>query len=58
MNKWGHTGIRQMIGEAVPPRFTTLHGKVLAALAEGRNVPETISQKDPRCLNALAKLRL
>ena len=34
MDGWGHTGVRQMIGEAVPPRFTMLHGRVLAALAE------------------------
>lgn len=52
----GHTGVRQMIGEAVPPRFTTLHGRVLAALAEGREVPETLSQQDERCRKALAKL--
>ena len=56
MDKWGHTGVRQMIGEAVPPRFTMLHGKVLAALAEGHEVPETLSQQDGRCQKALAKL--
>lgn len=56
MDGWGHTGVRQMIGEPVPPRFTMLHGSVLAALAEGREVPETLSQQDERCLKALAKL--
>ncbi len=56
MDKWGHTGVRQMIGEAVPPRFTMLHGKVLAALAESREVPEALSQQDGRCQKALAKL--
>ena len=56
MDEWGHTGVRQMIGEAVPPRFTMLHGKVLAALAAGQEVPETLSQQDARCQKALAKL--
>jgi len=56
MEKGGHTSIRQMIGEAVPPRFTMLHGRVLAALAEGRDVPEALSQEDRRCQKALAKL--
>ena len=56
MDKWGHTGVRQMIGEAVPPRFTMLHGMVLAALAEGREVPEALAQEDGRCQKALAKL--
>ena len=56
INTWGHTGVRQMIGEAVPPRFTMLHGRVLAALAQGCEVPETLSQQDGRCQKALAKL--
>lgn len=56
MDGWGHTGVRQMIGEAVPPRFTMLHGRVLAALAEGREMPESLSQQDERCRKALAKL--
>ena len=56
MDKWGHTSVRQMIGEAVPPLFTMLHGRVLAALAEGRDVPEALSQEDGRCQKALAKL--
>ena len=56
MDKWGHTGVRQMIGEAVPPLFTMLHGRVLAALAEGRDVPEALSEEDERCQKALAKL--
>jgi len=56
MDKWGPTGVRQMIGEAVPPLFTMLHGRVLAALAEGSDVPEALSQEDGRCRKALAKL--
>ena len=56
MDKWGPTGVRQMIGEAVPPRFTRLHGEVLAALAEGNEVPAALPQQDERCNKALAKL--
>ena len=58
MESWGHTGVRQMIGEAVPPRFTMLHGRVLAAFAEGREEPETLLQEDERCEKAMAKLGL
>ena len=56
LDKWGPTRVRQMIGEAVPPLFTMLHGRVLAALAEGRDVPEALSEEDERCQKALAKL--
>ncbi len=56
LEKWGHTGVRQMIGEAVPPRFTHLHGKVLAALASSREAPEILADDDPRCRAAVAKL--
>ncbi len=56
MDNWGPTGVRQMIGEAVPPLFTMLHGRVLAALAEGCDVPEAIPQEDGRCQKALVRL--
>lgn len=56
MEKYGHTPVRQMIGEAVPPRFTALHGQVLAALALGKELRDTLSQQDSRCLKAHAKL--
>ncbi len=29
LERWGHTNVRAMIGEAVPPLFTRLHGQVL-----------------------------
>lgn len=57
LDRYGHTGIRQMIGEAVPPRFTMLHGDVLAALAMGRELPAMLSRQDPRCLKAHARLQ-
>jgi DNA (cytosine-5)-methyltransferase 1 len=36
LKRWGHSNIRAMIGEAVPPLFTVLHGKVLLGLLKGR----------------------
>lgn len=35
LEQWGHTNVREMIGEAVPPLFTQKHGKVLHALLKG-----------------------
>ncbi len=56
MNNWGHTPVRQMIGEAVPPRFTELHGQVLAALYKGGELDMAIQQGDRRCALAHAQL--
>ncbi|MEM8557174.1 MAG: DNA cytosine methyltransferase [Bacteroidota bacterium] len=35
LKKWGHSNVREMIGEAVPPHFTGLHGEVLKAILDG-----------------------
>ena len=56
INAWGHTPVRQMIGEAVPPLFTELHGKALAAIHQGRDLSLAINSDDPRC--SRARLRL
>jgi DNA (cytosine-5)-methyltransferase 1 len=49
--------VREMIGEAVPPLFTELHGGVLASLLS-RSLPENPMQaKDSRQRRALARLR-
>lgn len=56
INIWGHTTVRKMIGEAVPPLFTELHGRVLAALHEGKDLPPTIDESDQHCVMARAKL--
>ena len=56
IQSWGLSRVRQMIGDAVPPRFTMLHGRVLAALAEGREPMVALPEDDPRCLKAHAKL--
>lgn len=41
MRQWGHTNVRAMIGEAVPPLFTQKHGRVLAQLL--RAVPPRVA---------------
>lgn len=35
LDRWGHTNVRAMIGEAVPPLFTQKHGRVLSQLLRG-----------------------
>ena len=53
---WGHTNVRAMIGEAVPPRFTHLHGLAVRGLLSGEWHVQPISAGDPRC--KIAKRRL
>jgi len=36
LDRWGSTFVRAIIGEAVPPRFTELHGRALIQLLLGR----------------------
>lgn len=55
---WGPTNVRDMIGEAVPPLFTRLHGVALMGVLTGRWHVAAISQVDPRCKLARSKLRL
>ena len=52
----GHTRIRDMIGEAVPPLFTEKHGKVLIALLECRIPRNLITGDDLRCKRAVSRL--
>lgn len=58
--KWGDhpklSRVRQMIGEAVPPRFTALHGGVLSEIARGAEECRALPQDDPRCVKAHMKL--
>ena len=44
----GHTSLRAMIGEAVPPQFTELHGRLLASMLDGRVPRRSMSTNDPR----------
>ena len=61
--EWGevlrqsHSGLmREMIGEAVPPRFTEAHGKVLADLLDDGRPPRLLLRADRRVSNAAQKL--
>ena len=53
----GIDSIREMIGEAVPPLFTELHGGVLAALLRGRLCGKAMMATDFRQKRAVARLR-
>jgi DNA (cytosine-5)-methyltransferase 1 len=57
LKKWGHTNIRDMIGEAVPPRFTELHGNVLIEILSRRLTMDLMAITDPRYRNASNKLK-
>lgn len=52
LQRWGHTTVRDMIGEAVPPLFTEKHGVVLLALLEGRVPASVMHQSDARVVAA------
>lgn len=48
----GHTNVREMIGEAVPPMFTRQHGRVLASLLEGRRPYRMLKANDASVVKA------
>lgn len=52
----GHTLLREMIGEAVPPAFTSLHGKVLWSLLTSSREARRAEMTDPRFRQARARL--
>jgi DNA (cytosine-5)-methyltransferase 1 len=54
--KWGHTNVRDMIGEAVPPLFTKLHGKVLSEILSNDNKTPLLSTMDFRCTRAQKRM--
>jgi DNA (cytosine-5)-methyltransferase 1 len=56
--KWGHTNVREMIGEAVPPLFTEKHGKVLRSLLENRGRVWMLPANHPMHMRAKRKLGL
>jgi DNA (cytosine-5)-methyltransferase 1 len=55
--KWGTTNVRAMIGEAVPPQFTQMHGEVLAGVLTGSPRRAAISASDMRVVRAIERLR-
>ena len=48
--------VREMIGEAVPPRFTEAHGRVLVNLLDNRQLQGLLLRADRRVSNAARKL--
>ncbi|UCV21483.1 DNA cytosine methyltransferase [Ferribacterium limneticum] len=56
LKKLGHTNVREMIGEAVPPAFTKLHGEVLHGILKRKWERAPIALSDERCLKGWAKL--
>jgi DNA (cytosine-5)-methyltransferase 1 len=57
LKKLGHTNVREMIGEAVPPAFTRTHGEVLLGILQREWTRAPISQNDDRVTKAWEKLR-
>jgi DNA (cytosine-5)-methyltransferase 1 len=58
LKKWGPTNVRDMIGEAVPPRFTESHGRVLRLILRDSRLRNFISNDDYRCTSGRQKLGL
>lgn len=57
LERGGVSELRAMIGEAVPPRFTKMHGEVLVSLlTHADDDPPLIEQSDRRCENARRRL--
>ncbi len=56
LQRWGHTNIREMIGEAVPPLFTEIHGRLLNKLLAGICPRNMMSVNDERHSQACDKL--
>lgn len=54
----GHTNVRAMIGEAVPPLFTHLHGDVLIKVLNGEGIEGLLPREDEHCKKARKKLKL
>jgi len=57
LERWGSTNVRAMIGEAVPPQFTRLHGEVLAGLLGAPSTAPPIARSDRRVMRAHTALK-
>ena len=55
LDSWGSTFVRTIIGEAVPPKFTALHGESLARLLSGETT-RLASSSDARVRKAERRL--
>jgi DNA (cytosine-5)-methyltransferase 1 len=58
LKKWGHTNVREMIGEAVPPLFTAKHGRVIRQLLDAKVTKGLLPSTDERHVRASKKLGL
>lgn len=56
LERYGHTNLRAMIGEAVPPQFTHLHGRLIARLLSGKRPGPTLPAGDRRVMSAMKAL--
>ncbi len=56
LKQLGHTNVRGMIGEAVPPAFTKMHGEVLQGILKCKWKRAPIAASDDRCLKGWEKL--
>jgi len=54
--EFGLTNVRAMVGEAVPPAFTYLHGAVIRSLFTRRSTVTPIAFSDSRVQKALGKI--
>ena len=55
LDRWGPTFVRTIIGEAVPPKFTELHGESLVQLLFGK-ATGLVSSNDDRVMKADRRL--
>jgi DNA (cytosine-5)-methyltransferase 1 len=58
LQRYGHTNVREMIGEAVPPLFTQKHGEVLMKLLKGSRRIKSLPALNARCTRAAKRLSL
>ncbi len=52
LERWGHSNVREMIGEAVPPRFTEMHGRAIRAFLEDLPEVHLLPASDSRATKA------
>lgn len=60
LNTVGHTNVREMIGEAVPPLFTEMHGRVLVNILRSKlsmGVMSTLDAETVKAVNLLQQAR-
>ena len=56
LSKWGHTNVREMIGEAVPPAFTAKHGLAIRTVLGPKNYLPLLIDADHRVIRAQQRL--